>query len=85
MARNGKRLEKAEKRKKKRGKWLLLLVAIILGAVLALANFLVLNPSREYARGSLDLLYDGAADGVAPNGEAFVIDNIKNRAVCRGS
>ena len=81
MAKTEKRSGDAQARKKKLGKWLILLAAILLGIVFSLVNFLVLNPSKEYASASLDLLYDGAIDGLAPDGEVFLIDNIKNEDV----
>ena len=69
-----------KQRKSKAGcrKWLILAVAIVLGFVLSLMNFLVWSPSKEYARATVDLLYDGATSGLAPNGEVFLIDNLKD-------
>ena len=59
-------------------RWLILVFAIILGLILSLLNFLVLNPSKESVSASMELLYDGAAEGLSPNGQPFSIDSIKN-------
>ena len=71
----------AKQHKRGLGKWSLLIIAIILGIILSLVNFLAVNPSREYVSARIELLYDGAADGLAPNGEKFSIDNLKDEAI----
>ena len=81
MAKADKQSGNGKTRKPKLGKWWILLAAILLGVVFSLVNFLVLNPSKEYTVAGLDLLYDGAADGLAPDGEVFLIDNIKNEDI----
>ena len=63
---------------KKLGKWNLLIIAIILGLILSLVNFLIINPSKEYASTGFVLLYSGAEKGEAPNGQSFSIDVIKS-------
>ena len=60
------------------GKWIILVFAIILGLVLSLVNFFVLNPAKEYVSARIELLYDGAAEGLAPNGQPFSMDGIKD-------
>ena len=60
------------------GRWTILIIAIILGLILSLVNFFVLNPSKEYVSTRIELLYDGAAEGLAPNGQPFSIDSIKD-------
>ena len=60
------------------GKWGILIFAVILGLVLSLMNFFVFNPSKEYVSTNMELLYDGAAEGLAPNGQLFSIDSIKD-------
>ncbi|MBQ9826396.1 MAG: hypothetical protein IJM61_04380 [Firmicutes bacterium] len=63
---------------KKLGKWNLLIIAIILGLILSLINFLAVNPSKEYADAGFVLLYSGAEKGEAPNGQSFSVDVIKS-------
>ena len=63
------------------GRWTVLIIAIILGLILSLVNFFVLNPSKEYVSTRMELLYDGAAEGLAPNGQPFSMDSIKDNAL----
>ena len=67
------------------GRWVILIIAIILGLVLSLVNFLFIHPSKEYVGTSLELLYDGAAEGLAPNGGSFSIDGIRNEALLQAA
>ena len=63
---------------KKLGKWNLLIFAVILGLILSLINFLVINPSKEYVSAGFVLLYTGAEKGEAPNGQPYSIDIIRS-------
>ena len=72
MAKNG---------KFKLGIWVILIIAIVLGLILSFINFLVLNPSKEYVSTNIELLYDGAAEGLAPNGQPFSIEGIRDEAL----
>ncbi len=63
---------------KKLGKWSILVFAIILGLILSLLNFCVFNPAKEYARARIELLYPGAQEGNAPNGQSFSISTIED-------
>ena len=69
---------------KKLGKWNLLIIAIILGLILSLVNFLAVNPAREYARSGFILLHSGAEKGEAPNGQPFTVEQIKNEDFLSG-
>ena len=63
------------------GRWIILVIAIILGIILSLVNFFVLNPSKEYVNTRIELLCDGAAEGLAPNGQPFSMNSIKDSAL----
>lgn len=69
---------------KKLGKWNLLIIAIVLGLILSLVNFLAINPTREYVRSGFILLHSGAEKGEAPNGQPFSIEQIKNEDFLSG-
>ena len=63
---------------KKIGKWNLLIIAVVLGLILSLLNFFVINPSKEYVSASFNLLYSGAEKGEAPNGQPYSVDVIRS-------
>ena len=63
---------------KKLGKWNLLILAIILGLILSLLNFLVINPSKEYVSSGFILLHSGAEKGEAPNGQPYSVSVIQS-------
>ena len=63
---------------KKLGKWNLLIIAIILGLILSLVNFLVIDPSREYVSSGFILLHSGAEKGKAPNGQPYSVSVIQS-------
>ena len=63
---------------KKLGKWNLLIIAIIIGLILSLINFLFINPSKEYVSAVFNLLYSGAEKGEAPNGQPYSVDIIQS-------
>ena len=60
------------------GRWIILVIAIVIGLVLSLLNYYVFNPANEYASTSIEFLYDGAAEGLAPNGQLFSIEGIRD-------
>ena len=66
---------------KKIGKWNLLIIAVVLGLILSLLNFFVINPSKEYVSASFNLLYSGAEKGEAPNGQPYSVDVIRSEVV----
>lgn len=51
-----------------------LIVAILLGILLTCLDFFVVHPGATYASGTVELLYTGAAQGLAPNRERFSIE-----------
>lgn len=65
---------------KKLGKWSILLFAVVLGLILSLLNFYAFNPAKEYASASIELLYPGAQEGKAPNGQSFSISTIEEES-----
>lgn len=64
---------------KKLGKWNLLIIAIILGLILSLLNFLVINPSKEHVSSGFILLHSGAEKGEAPNGQLYSVSVIQSK------
>ena len=69
---------------KKLGKWNLLIIAIILGLILSLINFLVIVPSKEYVNAGFMLLHSGAEKGEAPNGQPFTATVIQSEDFLTG-
>ncbi len=69
---------------KKLGKWNLLIIAIILGLILSLINFLVIDPSKEYVNAGFMLLHSGAEKGEAPNGQPYTITVIQSEDFLKG-
>lgn len=67
----------------------ILCVAIVIGAVLSVVTFFARrSPAREYV--TLQMSFDGAADGIAPNGYRFDIaemlsDTVLNKALTAAS
>lgn len=59
---------------------LVLLVCGIAGTAIGTAQFLN-HPSRTYAWATLQFSFDGAADGIAPNGQAFRIEEMAGEEV----
>ena len=57
-----------------------LAAAFIAGAVLSAVLFKV-DPSRTYARATLQMTFNGAADGIAPNGSLFNIGEMASDRV----
>lgn len=56
----------------------LLVIAGIIGVVIALIDFYALNPTQRSVSISMEFNYDGAAENKMPNDEPFTIDGIKN-------
>lgn len=48
---------------------LFLVIAVVIGVISAFLQFLVISPNRSYAYANVEFLYDGASDGLDPNGE----------------
>ena len=69
---------------KKLGKWNLLIIAIVLGLILSLVNFLAINPSREYVSSGFILLNSGAEKGEAPNGQPYSVSVIQSEDFLKG-
>ncbi len=69
---------------KKIGRWNILIIAIILGLIVSLVRFLITDPSREYANASFMLLYSGAEEGRAPNGQPYSVDVIRGEDFLEG-
>lgn len=56
----------------------LLVIAGIIGVVIALIDFYALNPTQRSVSISMEFNYDGAVENKMPNDEPFTIDGIKN-------
>lgn len=56
----------------------LLVIAGIIGVVIALIDFYALNPIQRSVSISMEFNYDGAVENKMPNDEPFTIDGIKN-------
>ena len=57
-----------------------LIACAVVGAALSAVLFLS-NPDSTTASASLEFLFDGAADGLAPNGYPFTVEDIRSDAV----
>ena len=66
------------KKHKFSGALIILAIFIIVGLVIAYVSFSITSPTKESVSASLELLYDGATKGLAPNGQSFSIDSIRN-------
>ncbi|MBQ6670240.1 MAG: hypothetical protein IJM80_01255 [Firmicutes bacterium] len=69
---------------KKIGRWNILIIAIILGLIVSLVRFLIVSPSKEYASAGFMLLYSGAEEGRAPNGQPYSVDVIRGEDFLEG-
>ena len=72
-------------KKQEKKNWLKITVCVlvacaVVGTVISAVLFKT-SPDRTYASASIEFAFDGAADGVAPNGHAFTIDAMGSDAV----
>ncbi len=69
----------------KKTHWFRIFVIVMIGAFVAgtvlSAVLFRINPSKIYARATLQLTFDGAADGTAPNGRAYSIRDLTSDEV----
>lgn len=63
---------------KKKYVYLPIVIAIIAGVLMSAVKLAFFTDHDESVSASLELLYEGAAEGLSPNGEHFNIDNLKN-------
>ena len=75
---NNKKPGNSKLKKRLKFGFVLLVIAGIIGLVIALIDFYAINPTQRSVSTSLAFNYDGATQNKMPNDEAFTIDGIKN-------